>query len=76
MTDFCSMFVSKVSFVQMFYFIELMEEREGGCCRQGYQGIPGYTRMSGDTRIYEDIRGYQDLRGYQDMIAHRDIPVV
>ena len=57
MTNFCSMFESKVSFVQMFYFIGLMEEREGGCCRQIYEDILG---VSWDTRISEDIRIEQD----------------
>ena len=68
MTDFCSMFVSKVSFVKMFYFIRLsgllLADRRG------------YLRTLGDTRISEYIRGYQDIQGYQDMIEHRDIPVV
>ena len=58
MTDFCSMFVSKVSFVKRFYFIRLSEERErgGGMLLADRRGYP---RMSGDTRISSDVRGYQ-----------------
>ena len=50
--------VSKVSFVKMFYFIRLSEEkRERGSLLLADRR--GYPRVSGDTRISSDVRGYQ-----------------
>ena len=64
-TDFCSMSVSKVSFVKMFYFIRLSEDRRRGSREDilGYPMIPRYPRISHDIR-YQDIRVYQGIPGY------------